>query len=426
MPWKETCSVDQRIACVAEWLEYETPITELALRYGVSRKTVYKWLDRFEEEGAPGLADRSRAPKRHGRAMAPEIREALLAARLAHPRWGPRKLRAALARREPGIEWPAASSIGELFRRAGLSTPRRKTHTVVPLTQPLLHAREANDVWTTDFKGWFRTRNQARCDPLTINDAASRFALCCRIVTPTSAEVRPCFERTFEEYGLPHAIRSDNGPPFASTGPGRLTRLSVWWLKLGIVLDRIDPGHPEQNGRQERFHLTLQQEAGEPPAWTLEEQQARYDRVRWEYNFERPHEALDNRCPGDVYVASPRPYPRRLADPWYDATHQVRRVHQHGQIKWGGEQVFISEALIGELVGIAEADNGDWIVRFTHYELGTIDRNTSRFRAAWHGRRPRHGRRSHPVVASEEWRGARRGQGSSLRSDPASAGPEGP
>jgi hypothetical protein len=206
-------------------------------------------------------------------------------------------------------------------------------------------------------------------------------------VAPTAPGVRPWFERTFREYGLPGALRTDNGSPFASTGPGRLSQLAVWWLKLGIHLDRIDPGHPEQNGRHERFHLTLQQEATLTPASTLPAQQRRFDRLRREFNRERPHEALGQRPPGQVYVASARSYPAQVEDPWYDATHQVRRVNPNGQIKWKGELVFVSEAMQREVVGLAETERGDWTVRFMQVELGRIDRDTRRFTPAWHGRR---------------------------------------
>jgi hypothetical protein len=218
-------------------------------------------------------------------------------------------------------------------------------------------------------------------------DAASRFLLCCRITAPTQQRVRPWFERTFREYGLPRALRTDNGAPFASTGPGRLTRLAVWWLKLGIQVDRIDPGHPEQNGRHERFHLTLQQEASSPPAPTPRAQQARLDRVCREFNHERPHEALGQTPPARLYAASPRPYPATLEDPWYDATHEIRRVNASGQIKWRGERVFVSEAMRQELVGLVETERGDWIVRFTTIERGRIDRRAGRFIPSWPGRR---------------------------------------
>jgi putative transposase len=362
-------------------------MTELAERYGISRKTGYKWVERYEDDPERGLAERSRAPKVHGRAMAEAIGAAVLALRRKHPRWGPKKLRAILCEREPRQVWPAASTIGDLLRREGVSEPRRRPRYVVPLTQPLAAAQAPNDVWTADFKGWFRTADGTRCDPLTIADACSRFVLCCRIVAPTADGVRPWFERTFRDYGLPRAFRTDNGSPFATTGAGQLSQLAVWWLKLGIQLDRIDPGHPEQNGRHERFHLTLQQDTTMPPAASPRQQQARFDGMRREFNHERPHEALGQQPPARVYVPSPRPYPSRLEDPWYDATHQVRRVRPTGYIKWQGELVFISEAVRRETVGLVETERGDWLVRFMHVELGRIDRRTRRFTPAWHGRR---------------------------------------
>lgn len=389
MPWTKTCPMDQRVAFVADWLRDEWTMSDLALRYGISRKTAYKWVERYEADPAHGLADRSRAPKQHGRAMADEVRDGVLALRRAHPHWGPKKLRAILRDRTPGQVWPAASTMGDLLRREGLSQPRRRTRYVVPLTQPLAAAAAPNDVWTADFKGWFRTGDGTRCDPLTIADACSRWVFCCRIVAPTEIGVRPWFERMFREYGLPRALRTDNGPPFATPGPAQLSQLAVWWLKLGIQLDRIDPGHPEQNGRHERFHLTLQQETTTPPARTPRQQQARFDRMRREFNTERPHEALGQRPPSRVHVVSSRPYPTRLEEPWYDATHEVRRVRHNGEIKWRGDLVFISTAVRREVVGIAETEHGDWIVRFMHLELGRIDRHTRRFTSAWHGRRPR-------------------------------------
>jgi transposase InsO family protein len=379
--------MDQRVAFIADWLRDEWTMSELAARYGISRKTGYKWVDRYAADREHGLAERSRAPHAHGRAIAAEVCTAVRALRRAHPRWGPKKLRAILQEREPDRRWPAASTIGDLLRREGVSTSRRRTRYTVPLTQPLAAAAAPNDVWTADFKGWFRTGDGTRCDPLTVADACSRFVLCCRITAPSEPGVRPWFERTFREYGLPRALRTDNGPPFATTGAGQLSHLAVWWLKLGIQLDRIDRGHPEQNGRHERFHLTLQEETTSPPAATAAQQQRRFNRMRQEFNAVRPHEALGQQPPARVYVASPRPYPDRLEDPWYDATHQVRRVHDTGQIKWHGEKLFVSEAVRGELVGLAETEHGDWIVRFMRIELGRIDRRTRRFTPAWHGRR---------------------------------------
>jgi putative transposase len=245
--------MDQRVAFIADWLRDEWTMSELAERYGISRKTGYKWVDRYTADREQGLAERSRAPKVHGRAMAAEVRDAVLALRRAHPHWGPKKLRAVLEERAPDWAWPATSTLGDLLRRAGVSQPRRRSRYVVPLTQPLAAAHAPNDVWTADFKGWFRTADGTRCDPLTIVDACSRFVCCCRIVAPDEAGVRPWFERTFRRYGLPRALRTDNGPPFATMGAGQLSALAVWWLKLGIQVDRIAPGHRSRTAAMSAF-----------------------------------------------------------------------------------------------------------------------------------------------------------------------------
>lgn len=378
--------MDQRVAFIADWLRDEWSMTELAERYTISRKTAYKWVNRYQTDPIAGLADQSRAPHAHGRRTPAEVAAVIVALRRRYPRWGPKKLRAILAEQTPTRVWPAASTMGEVIRRERLSERRRRPRYTVPLTEPLAAAQQPNDVWSADFKGWFRTADGRRCDPLTVMDNYSRWVFCCRITPPTDAGVRPWCERIFREYGLPRALRTDNGTPFASSGAAQLTRLSVWWLKLGIQLDRIAPGHPEQNGRHERFHRTLQEETAQPPAATAAQQQRRFDRMRRAFNEARPHEALGQQPPARHYVASPRPYPSRLEEPQYDALHQVRRIKDKGQIKWGGAEVFVCEALRGELVGLMETARGDWVIRFMHVELGRLERKTGRFRAAWHGR----------------------------------------
>ena len=390
MPWKETCLMDERLMFIAECLKGELPMTALCERHGISRKTGYKWLARYREDPEEGLCERSRAPHRPAHGMDAALAEAIIALRKRRPHWGPRKLHAKLMREAPEQVWPAPSTMGELLKREGLVVARRRRMRAVPVSQPFSAVEAANDVWCADFKGWFRTADGQRCDPLTISDAYSRYLLVCRIVEPTIEEVRPCFERAFREFGLPHALRTDNGVPFASTGAGGLTRLSVEWVKLGIRLERIEPAAPQQNGRHERMHRTLKAETSRPPAANARAQQRRFDRFRLDYNRERPHEALDQEPPAAHYDKSPRPYPARIVEPWYDADHAVRRVRTSGEIKWGGELVFISESLIGEPVGIAETDQGDWIVRFAAIDLGIIDRTTKRLRrfaAARPGRR---------------------------------------
>lgn len=348
-------------------------VTELAEEFQVSRKTVYKWLTRFAEGGVSGLEEFSRAPHRRPHATPAPVVAAVLRAKATHPTWGPAKL-------QPGPEttpevaraWPAASTRGGILARHGLVMPRRRRRRVAPWSRPFGGCAGPNDVWCADFKGWIRTGDGTRCDPLTISDAFSRMLLGCQILlTPDDAHVRPVFERTFQEYGLPLAIRTDNGPPFASVGAGGLTPLAVWWVKLGIVPERIAPGHPEQNGRHERMHGTLKQATMRPPAATPLAQQERCDAFRSEYNTIRPHQALGQVPPATLYLPSPRPYPVCVEDLHYPETAAVRRVRSNGQIKWGGALVFVSEALVGELVGITEHVDG-WLVSFGPIPLGLL------------------------------------------------------
>jgi transposase InsO family protein len=313
--------------------------------------------------------------------MAASVAAAIVAERCRHPSWGPKKLRAVLVRGDATAVWPAPSTIGDLLRREGLSQPRRRRRTPMPLTRPFAPVGAPHDLWCIDFKGWFRTGDGQRCDPLTLTDADSRFLIDCRIVAPTAAGVQPVVEAALRAHGLPRAIRSDNGTPFASTGAGGLTRLAVGWLKLGIRLERTDPASPQQNGRHERMHGTLKGETCDPPAATPAEQQDRFDRFRAEFNEVRPHEALGQATPASRFTpTSPRPYPARLDEPAYDADHAVRRVRSNGEIKWGGDLIFLSEALVGEPVGVAETEDGHWIVHFADHPLGIIDRRTRKLR----------------------------------------------
>ncbi|MGH7751338.1 MAG: integrase core domain-containing protein, partial [Gemmatimonadales bacterium] len=271
--------------------------------------------------------------------------------------------------------WPAASTRGAILDRHGLVVKRRPRRRTPPWSQPFQECRGPNDVWSADFKGWFRTKDGARCDPLTVSDAFSRTLLCCTAVArPDGAHVRPHFDRLFREYGLPLAIRTDNGAPFASVGAGGLSPLSAWWVKLGILPERIQPGHPEQNGRHERMHGTLKQEtAAAPggPAANLRAQQARFESFRREYNTERPHQALGQVPPATLYAPSPRPYPAKVEDPPYPETAALRRVRSNGEIKWQGELVYVTEALVGELVALTEGPHA-WLVHFGPIALGAL------------------------------------------------------
>lgn len=363
----------ERIKLVSLYETGKYTVTELAKEAGVSRKTAHKWLGRFAREGIPGLDDLSRAPHRRPRAVPAKVVSALIEAKQAHPTWGPAKLLA--PRRDPEVAkaWPALSTRGRILGLHGLVTRRRNRRRASPWFQPFIGADHPNSVWCADFKGWIRTGDGTRCDPLTITDACTGMCLCCEILTrPNRAHVRPIFEDVFREYGLPTVIRTDNGPPFASLGAGGLSLLSVWWIKLGITPERIKPGHPEQNGRHERFHRTLKQETMKPPASNLIAQQDRCDRFRTVYNNQRPHESLGQVTPASLYTPSIRPYPERLGDMEYPPMTIVRRVRSNGQIKWRGGFVYVGSVLVGELVGITEAEHG-WLVSFGPIPLGTFD-----------------------------------------------------
>ena len=283
-------------------------------------------------------------------------------------------MRAKLLERAPAQGWPAPSTIGELLRREGLSQPRKRRRSASPSPSPLHTAVTANDLWGIDFKGWFRSGDGARCDPLTVTDAFSRYLLCAQLLArPDYPNCRSALERAFREYGLPRAIRSDNGAPFASVGVGGLSRLSVWWVKLGIMPERIEPGQPQQNGRHERMHRTLKAECASPPAATAADQQRRLDEFRAEFNQQRPHEALGQTAPAQHYAPSVRAYPQRIEDPHYPADFELRRVRSNGEIRWQGELVFVGEALINEVIGLMETEDGDAEVYFAPLSLGIID-----------------------------------------------------
>lgn len=372
MAWKETDVVDQRMRFVMDYQSGAYAIAGLCRAYAISRCTGYKWLKRYAEEGVEGLKDRSRAPHRHPRQVLEAVIETIIACRSDFPWWGPKKIRHYLMRTCPAHRWPAASTIGEILTRHGLTVSRRRRRRVPPQTAPFADCDGPNTMWCADFKGWFRTGNGARCEPLTISDVCSRYLLRCQVMPGTGGvRVKAVFQAAFREYGLPEVIRTDNGSPFASHGVGGLSTLSVWWITLGIVPERIDPGQPQQNGRHERIHLTLKQAV--PPAATLRDQQRAFDRFRYEYNDLRPHEALGQVPPAEVYTRSPRPYPVRLSRMRYPETMTVRRVQKRGEFHWRGHRVFLGEALAGEPVGLEPEDDRYWTVRFGPVVLGVFD-----------------------------------------------------
>src|SRR5512134_300724 len=366
-----------RVQFIADYQRGLFSFAELCRRYGISRKTGYKWIDRFEREGSGGLMDRSHRTKQCPHATTKQVREALLELRRKYPRWGAEKLLTLLARAHPRWRLPSCSTAHDILVQNGLVTRRRRRAHFAHPGHVLAPPRAPNEVWTTDFKGEFRTRDQHYCYPLTVLDLYSRFLLDCRARLDTSYRgVRPIYEHLFREYGLPQRIRSDNGTPFAAHSRGRLTRLSVWWVHLGIVPELIQPAHPQQNGAHERMHRTLKADATRPPERNRFAQQRRFNEFRDVYNTIRPHQSLDQRTPAELYAPSPRPFPRRLPSVEYPDHFEVRRVALNGNIRWKGRFLAVSSVLGHEDIGLEAIDNGIWALYFGPVRLGTLNDRT--------------------------------------------------
>ena len=374
MPWQETSLMDQRVQFIADYQHDVLDVAELARRYGISRKTAYKWIERYDAAGPAGLVDRSRRPTHSPQATPEMIVETLLEVRRHHPTWGAKKLLKIVATRQPTWPLPARSTVCELLDRAGLITTSRRRPVSGHPGRPLIPMTAPNGTWTADFKGQFKTRNGVYCYPLTIVDGFSRYLLACQGLLSTAiAGARPIFLRLFQEHGLPWIIRTDNGVPFATTALGRLSTLSVWWIRLGILPELIAPASPQQNGRHERMHRTLKAEATRPPSGNLQAQQVRFNRFRQEYNDDRPHEALDQETPGSVYRSSPRALPRTLAPLEYPGHFEVRLVSRNSGIRWKKHWVCVTHTLAGEYVGLEEVDDGLWDVYFGPVKLGRMN-----------------------------------------------------
>jgi transposase InsO family protein len=383
MPWNEINAEEERHRFIKCWLAGHHSMSELCAHFGVSRKAGYKWRDRHASEGLAGLAERSHAPHEPAHATAPDLVERIVQMKLARPYWGPRKILDRLRDLHPDQAWPSDSTGDAILRRHGLVEKRRvgKRAAVVRMGS-LIDAVHPNRLWAVDHKGWIRLGDGSRCEPLTITDGFSRYLIGVFATTNVcEAQARPCFERAFREHGLPEAIRSDNGSPFASAGVTGLTQLSVWWTKLGITHERIDPGRPQQNGAHERFHATLLREAMRPTCANAQGQARRFETFRHEYNEERSHEAIGRKPPARVYSTSPRQMPRRLPEPDYPAEAALRKVRSNGEIKWRGDLIGVSTALAGEWVCVEETEAGAWKLRFYDRTLAYIDHATNKLRS---------------------------------------------
>jgi transposase InsO family protein len=368
--------MEQRIQLVADYGTGFFTVTELADEYGVSRKTAYKWINRASAAEGTGTAlrERSRRPRHSPGAIDAAVVARLIALRKRYPRWGAKKLLVVGARLDPHATWPKRSTVCDLLTRAGLVTPRPRRRRIGHSPSVLAPMTAPNTTWTTDFKGEFRTGDRRYCYPLTLRDGHSRFVLqCAALLARTYDDTRRRFARAFAQYGLPDRIRSDNGGPFAAPGLGRLSRLSVWWMRLGIVPERIAPGHPEQNGSHEQFHSVLKADTAWPPAPNLRAQQRRFDRFAHEYNFDRPHEALDDQSPASCYTPSARRLPGIVPPLDYPGHFALRRVSTNGCISWKDRAVFLTESLAGDLVGFEEVGDALWTIYFGSVALARFN-----------------------------------------------------
>lgn len=373
MPWEFKKVEDKRKELI-EAYESGASMTQLCKQFQVSRKTAYKWYKRYLMRGPEeGLKDLSKAPHHPVRVFIDNQIDMAIDLKLKKPYWGPKKILSNLGKHHPELDWPSRAWLYEVFKDKNLVTPRRLRRKV-PATHPLGDVNNSNDVWMADFKGWFMTQDHTKCEPITITDGHTRYLIACKHMSKKSVEyVWPIFEEAFKEYGLPNRIRTDNGPPFGSIGAGRLTQLSINLIKAGVVPEWINPGHPEENGRHERFHLTMKQAIASPPAKDLREQLMRMKSFQEEYNYERPHEALDMGTPAESYYKSQRKWDGTLREPEYDTkTEIVRKVCQSGCVWLKQGEYYIGQTLTGEYVGLKEVAEGEYEVHYGPVVLGKI------------------------------------------------------
>lgn len=373
MSWSETTAMEQRIQFIRDWRRGVHTVSDLCALYGVSRKTGYKWAQRYVEEGPDGLLERSHVARVVHNRTSQEVEQALLELRLRHPSWGAKKLLLILSERQPELELPGRSTVCDILSRNGLVTKRPRRRVIGHPGKPSGQAVGPNDSWSADFKGQFKLGNGQYCYPLTVTDNYSRYLLECQALQGTQLEPsKAVFTRLFKEYGLPMRIRTDNGVPFAACTLGRLSRLSAWWVKLGVMPEFIEPGKPQQNGKHERMHRTLKAEATKPAAANARAQQRKFNVFRQEYNEIRPHEALDMARPAQLYQPSPRVMPDKLPQLEYPDRFEVRYVSANGGIRWKKDWVNVTSAIIGEYVGLEEIDDGQWDVYYGPLKLGRL------------------------------------------------------
>jgi putative transposase len=373
MPWNETNAMEQRIEFIRDWLKKTHSVSDLCALYGISRKSAYKWIDRYMNDGPDWAMDRSHEAAVVHNKTPVEVERALMQMRLRHRTWGARKLLHQVGLEQPQLILPQESTVCDMLKRNGLITAKPRRRSIGHPGRPSSVVNGPNDSWSADFKGQFRTGDGIYCYPLTVTDNYSRFILGCQALSGTLLEpTKATFTRLFKEHGLPRSIKTDNGVPFSAPTLGRLSRLSVWWLKLGVMPVLTQPGKPQQNGRHERMHKTLKDETCKPPAGNSQAQQRKFNVFRREFNEVRPHEALDMHTPSQLHTASPRQMPSKLVPMEYPDRFEVRYVSANGGIRWRKQWVNVTSALNGEYVGLEAIDDGLWDVYFSFMKIGRL------------------------------------------------------
>lgn len=373
MPWSGATAMDEKVRFLQDWRAGRHTISDLCARYDISRKTGYKWAQRFVLDGPDGLLDRSHAPRSSPNRTSQEVEQTLVLLRLRFPSWGAKKLVSFMHEHWPDVELPHRSTICEILQRNDLVQPQVRRRVVGHPGRPSSIISEPNDCWSADFKGQFRTGDCRYCYPLTMTDNCSRYILACKGLPGTLLRpTQQLYTRVFKEYGLPKRLRTDNGVPFAGAGLARLSTLSVWLLRLGVLPELIEPGKPQQNGRHERMHKTLKAETTQPPAANLAAQQRRFDTFRQEFNELRPHEALGMKPPARVHQPSPRRMPDKLPALEYPQHFEVRYVSANGGMRWHKQWVNVTSALVGQYIGLEGIDDGIWDVYFGFKKIGRL------------------------------------------------------
>ncbi len=374
MPWKVIDQMKLKVELINSWKNDCFSITDLSQKYGISRPTIYKWLARHEQLGAAGLVEQKRAPKNCPHRTSKAILDLVIREKLKNRKRGPRKVRAQLKRQYPDLNFPTISTIGYWLKKEGLVEQRKKRLHVPPYAEPFAECNAPNEVWSMDYKGQFYMKNNCVCYPFTLTDNFSRYLLACKSMPgPRLIPTKEALMLAFREHGLPSAIRSDNGTPFAGKCIGGLSKLSIWLIQLGIIPERIRKGCPQENGRHERMHRTLKKEVLDHVANDLREQDEKFDIFRNDYNHCRPHESLNDQTPSDYYKKSYRPYIEHPHPPGYDHNYRIRQVRRDGMIKFGGSMFYITELLRGQPLGLKEISDGVWRLQYGFYVLGSVD-----------------------------------------------------